>query len=250
MRRPISRRTTISAVATAAGSVSSLRQLPVPTAVKMLALSSPSSVLAILLAGIAIAMSMSCGSEGTAESTRPSQAESTASNRPQGTEVTAPRFNKVDVDWDEVKDLVSFEVLRPTSIPDEARLLHLTLHFMSKSPEFPLGRDGIILAFYRVGEDGFLSIEQGWGIAPPPEQLLGQAASHGMEQVAGYEVTWIIGRKPGGVGPPNSTKPDESHIRVGWKPDPKGSTGPGWELTTDSLSRQQLFSIVEGLTTP
>ena len=151
--------------------------------------------------------------------------------------------------WGPAEQTVDFHVLRPGYVPAGLRLETISMHYFpgpsGREVPLPTTRNGIIFARY-VSDEGYVSFEQGWGMGLPSEPIPA-TVPHG-EAIAGeYTLTWIQGREPGGVGPPNSTRPDAAYFRLGWRPDPTGATGPGWKLTSDFLSLDELRLIAASL---
>ena len=153
-------------------------------------------------------------------------------------------FDKIVVSsWSEFSGLGDFTPLEVTYVPSGLRLHQLAFHHPPGTKP-PTKRNGIVSAYY-IGDDGFLLWRQGWGMAPP--RSIPDSAPHGTVNAGQFDATWIKGREPGGVGPPNSTKADDVHFRLGWMPDSSEGVGPGWLLATDCLPLEELVQIVSSL---
>ena len=147
--------------------------------------------------------------------------------------------------WNELKGLADFEALQPDYLPDGVEVVYLAFtYFPFEGTTTPTTRNGIFVAQYRL-PNGYVRLEHGWGMGLPLSDISNEP--HGTVQAGTYQATWVRGRGLGGVGPPVGGKTDDSYVRLAWRPDPNGSSGPGWKLTTDTLSLDDLVRIASSL---
>ena len=148
--------------------------------------------------------------------------------------------------WSGLDGLGDFRPLQPAYIPTGLRLEQLGFHYLPIPTGIkpPTKRNGVVIAVY-LSDDGFVIFRHGWGMGPPAS--IADTVPHGVSAIGPLVATWIRGREPGGVGPPKSTKPDEVYLRLGWRPEPRGSAGPGWLLTTDCLPLEELERMAVSL---
>ena len=148
--------------------------------------------------------------------------------------------------WNELKGLADFDPLEPGFLPAGTEIDYLAFtYFPFPGAALPTTRNGIFVAQYRV-TGGYMRLEYGWGMGMPPEGIPDDVP-HGQVNAGRYAATWVRGRGLGGVGPPTGGKPDEAYLRLAWRPDPNGATGPGWKITTDSLALDEIVQVAESL---
>jgi len=147
--------------------------------------------------------------------------------------------------WNDLKGLADFDPLQPAYLPQHTEVVYLAFtYFPFEGTTTPTTRNGIFVAQYRL-PDGYLRLEQGWGMGLPLSDISNEP--HGTVQAGSYEATWVRGRGLGGVGPPIGGKDNDSYLRLAWRPDANGATGPGWKLTTDTLSLDELTKVAASL---
>lgn len=150
--------------------------------------------------------------------------------------------------WQNLEGVAPFAVRQPAYIPSGLELARLGFYYFPSQEEPdnpPTGRNGIVMAQY-FGKDGFLRVEQGWGIGLAAEEIPA-SVPHGMASVGSQAAVWIRGFWPATEPPPGRARPEASYVQLGWRPDPQGISGPGWKLSTDFLSLDELVQVAESM---
>jgi hypothetical protein len=150
--------------------------------------------------------------------------------------------------WAELEGFADFQVMEPTYLPEGVTLRRLAFYYLaprSGDSSFPTSRNGIVLAQY-WSEEGFLLIEQGWGIGIWSSMVPDNVES-GPVQWRNGPATWVRGFWPSNTPPPTAPRPESSYLKVGWRPDPQGMSGPGWLIRTNYLSLDELVRVADSL---